>query len=107
MQVFKSKEYCSSVTTHQELFQHDRGIGGVVIKDDLITNSTIAEARAKAELLKGGYAERRVDITTHHVANLKQNDIISFKGANWIIKEISFSFKSPTLLMKIKGLRYE
>ena len=108
MSVFTSEDYCSTTNTGYEgLFTHDRGSEEIVIKDTMITDAIVGEARARAEFLKGGYAERWVSINSIHILNLKQNDIISFKGINWIIKEISLDFTSPRLIQQIKGLRYD
>ncbi len=108
MSVFTSTEYCNlNNNGYEGLFTHDRGTEQIIIKDNLVNNVTVATARAKAEFLKGGYVERWVNITSVHIPELKQNDIILFKGLYWIIKEISLNFKSPQLNQTIKGLRYE
>ena len=108
MSVFNSEEYCSlNNSGYEGLFEHDRGTEQIIIKDNLINDATVASARAKSEFLKGGYVERWVTITGVHIAGLKQNDIVTFKGLNWIVKEISLGFKSPQLTQTIKGLRYE
>lgn len=108
MSTFTSSEYCSlSNTGYEGLFEHDRGTEQIIIKDNLLSDAIVAEARAKAEFLKGGYAERWIDIRSIQILTLKQNDIISFKGLNWIVKEISLDFKPPQLIQTIKGLRYE
>jgi hypothetical protein len=108
MTTFTSEQYCTiSKTAYQGLFEHDSGIGSITVKDDLITTLEVGTARARAELLKGGYAERWVSFQAIHINGIKQNDIINFKGINWIVKEIGLSFKPPTLVMSIKGVRYE
>lgn len=107
MTTFTSEEYCDSYVAYEGLFEHDRGDGSITVNDSLITTEDVATARARAELLSGGYAERWVSITCIHIPSLKQNDIISFKGLNWIVKEISLSFTPPSLIMTVKGLRYE
>lgn len=108
MSVFTSEEYCSlNNTGYEGLFEHDRGTELIIVNDKLISDATVASARAKAEFLKGGYSEWWVDIRSVHIAGLKQNDIISFKGILWIVKEVSLDFKSPQLIQTIKGLRYE
>ncbi len=104
---FTSEAYCDKQTAYQGLFQHDRGDSTITINDTLITTEDVAYARARAELLAGGYAEKWVTISCVHIAGLKQNDIISFKGQNWLVKEISLLFSPPKLTMTIKGLRYE
>jgi len=109
MSIFTSSQVCddSNPLDYEGLFKHDRGTEQIVIKDSLISNATVGEARARAELLKGGYVERWVTIVGIYIPNLKQNDIVTFKGINWIVKEISISFKVPKLSQTIKGLRYE
>ena len=109
MSVFKSNEYCSlSNSGYEGLFTHtSTGTEQIIIKDNLLSDAIVAEARAKAEFLKGGYTERWIDIRSIYISGLKQNDIIKFKGINWIIKEISFDFKAPELIQTIKGVRYE
>ena len=108
MITFKSEQYCSlNLSPYQGLFEHDRGTATVVIKDSLVTEGVVGEARARAELLKGGYAEQWVSINCIHIPTLTQNQIITFKGFNWIVKEISLSFSAPKVSMTIKGLRYE
>ena len=108
MATFKSTEYCSENNNGYEgLFTHDRGSEQIIIKDNLISDDTVGQARARAELLKGGYVERWVSITKIHTPNLKQNDIITYRGLNWIVKEITLSFTAPVLTQLIKGLRYE
>jgi len=107
MTTFNSETYCDRQTSYQGLFEHNRGIGTIIIKDNLITSSIIGQARARSELLKGGYAERWITLQTIHIDGLKQNDIITAKGFNWIIKEISFNFSTPVLNVTIKGVRYE
>lgn len=109
MQTFSSEQYCDTENTiaYEGLYSHDRVGSIITIKDALITDDTVARARARAELLKGGYAERWVSIKTIHIAGLKQNDIIKFGETNWIVKEIALDYQPPTLIMNIKGLRYE
>lgn len=108
MTTFTSTEYCSTENNDYEgLFQHDRGTEQLIVKDNLLTSETVAQARARAELLKGGYKERWITIRTIHTPNLKQNDIIEYDGLNWIVKEISLSFNPPRLEQTVKGLRYE
>jgi len=107
MTTFTSESYCDKQSSFQGLYQHDRGDGSSTINDTLITTGDVAMARARSELLAGGYAERDVSITCVHVKGLKQNDVISFKGILWLIKEISPSYSPPTLLVTIKGARYE
>ena len=108
MSVYTSSEYCTlNNTGYEGLFEHDRGTERVVIKDNLLNDVTVASARARAELLKGGYVERWVDIRSIHILGLKQNDIIIFKGLSWIVKEITLNFQAPQLIQTIKGLRYE
>jgi len=107
MATYNSETYCDRQTSYQGLFEHDRGDGSIIIKDNLITSAEIGQARARSELLKGGYAERWITLQTVHINGLKQNDIITVKGFNWIIKEISFNFNVPVLSVTIKGVRYE
>ena len=109
MAEFKSVNVCDTVTNnaYEALYKHDRGTIEVVIKEPLVTSEPVAEARAISELLKGGYAERWIRITSAPTGNIIQNDIISFKGVLWLVKEISFSFQAPKLLQTIKGVRYE
>ena len=106
---FKSENYCSLITDngYEGLFQHDRGTSQIVIKDQLLTSVAVATERAKAELLKGGYVERWIRITSVYTGDIQQNDIVSFNGVMWLVKEISFSFKAPKLKQTIKGVRYE
>ena len=107
--IFKSEEDCNieNSRAYQGLYEHDRGTNSITIKDELITSDEVARARARAELLKGGYAERWISIKSIHIKGLKQNDIIEYKGIKWIVKEISLSFDPPSLIMNIKGKRYE
>jgi hypothetical protein len=108
MSVYNGEEYCTvDGLGYEALFSHDRGTETLTVKDNLISDATVAEARARAELLKGGYVERNISITTIQTPNLKQNDIIRFQGVNWIVKEISLQFKVPKLIQTIKGVRYE
>ncbi len=105
---FEGKQTCiTNLTRYEGLFTHDRGTETLVIKDPLITDPAIAADRAKSEFLKGGYSERWISITTLAVVGLKQNDIVSFAGEQWIVKEIALSFSPPVLLQTIKGVRYE
>lgn len=106
--VFSGSKYCTlQINSYTGLFEHTRGSETVTIKDPMITSSVVAQERAKAELIKGGYSERWISIITIFTPNLKQNDIISYKGENWIVKEISLTFTTPTLMQSIKGVRYE
>ena len=108
MSTFVSEEYCNlNNNGYEGLFEHDRGSEQIIINDTLISDSTVAESRARAELIKGGYVERWIVITTVHTSGLKQNDIITVKGLNWIVKEITLNFTSPELKQTIKGVRYE
>jgi len=108
MTIFKSINVCiNNAIGYEALYRHDRGSEQVIIKDTMISSSDVAVARAKAEFIKGGYVEKRVTINSIHISSVKQNDIISFKGNNWIVKEISFDFKTPKLIQTIKGVRYE
>ena len=109
MAQYVSENSCSAVIDngYEGLFQHDRGTSQIVVKDPLLTSEAVATERAKAELLKGGYVERWIRITSVHTAGLKQNDIISFNGVYWLVKEITLSFQAPKLVQTIKGLRYE
>ena len=91
----------------EAMYSHDRGVSRVIIKEPLITSPEVAVQRATSELLKGGYVEQWVQITSTYIADLKQNDIITFKGNNWLVKEIGLNFQSPKLIQTIKGLRYD
>ena len=106
----KAVEYCSNSlnsSQYEAIYTHDRGTIEVIINDNFITSEEVARLRAKAELVKGAYSIRTVSITTIYNPNLKQNDIISFKGVLWIVREIILSYDTPTLTMQIKGLRYD
>lgn len=108
MSSFKSENICSNeVIGYQGLFRHDRGSEQIIIKDPLINSEAVATARAKAELLEGGYVEKVISFRSVYIPSLKQNDIVSVKGKSWIIKEISLEFNPPTLIQTIKGVRYE
>lgn len=106
---YVSENYCetSDGNAYEGLFEHDRGTSQITLKEPLLTSLAVASARARAELLKGGYVERWIRITSVHIAGLKQNDIIFFGGAYWLVKEITLDFTAPTLTQTIKGLRYE
>jgi len=107
MAVYNSVNVCTEYKGFQALYSHDIGSEQVIIKDSLISDENVALARAKSELLRGGYTERVVNITTVFTPSLRQNDIISFNGSNWLVKEITLSFNPPKLLQTIKGVRYE
>jgi len=107
MTTFKSTNYCSSSSVYQSLIAHDRGTETITIKNNLITSQEVATARARSELLHGGYTERWITLKCIHIKGLKQNDIIFARGFNWIVKEISLSYIAPKLEITIKGLRYE
>jgi hypothetical protein len=108
MSVYKSSEFCTVDTLGYEgLFQHDRGTETLVVKDNLINEATIAEERARVELLLGGYSERWVTIKSTHTLNLTQNKIITLNATNWIVKEITLDFNPPRLIQTIKAVRYE
>ena len=109
MAQYESENVCTAVIDngYEGLFEHDRGTSQIIIKDPLLTSEAVATARATSELLKGGYVERWIRITSAQTGNLKQNDIISFKGVEWLVKEISLEFKAPQLIQTIKGVRYE
>ena len=107
MEVFNSRDYYADSTLFRGNFKHDIGSGDQKVSDDLITTQSVAKARAKSELLKNGYKERLITIKSIQIQGLKQNDIISFKGENWIVKEISLDYNPPTLTSTIRGLRYE
>jgi len=108
MNTFTSTEYCTNDSQGYEgLFEHDRGTSQVIIKDVLLNNATVSEARARAELLEGGFVKRWINIVSIFVPNLKQNDIFQHNGAKWIVKEIGLTFNPPELIQTIKGLRYE
>jgi len=107
MTTFNSVNYCSSSSVYQGLFAHERGTETITVKDNLITNQEVATARARSELLHGGYVERWITLKCIHIKGLKQNDIIFARGFNWIVKEISLSYSVPKLNITIKGVRYE
>lgn len=92
---------------YEGLFEHDRGTERITVKDPLLTSEAVASARATSELLKGGYVERWINITSVYTGNIVQNDIIEYQGEQWLVKEISISFQAPKLIQNIKGLRYE
>jgi len=108
MSIYKGTDFCTIDSIGYEgRFEHDRGSETLIIKDNLISTVAVGQERARVELLKGGYSERWVTIKTVHTPNLKQNDIITFKSLNWIVKEITLDFSAPTLIQTLKGLRYE
>jgi len=101
-------DYCTnSSSKYTGAFTHAVRGEDLYINDDLITDETVARERAKAELITGGYVTREISITTDFIPNLKQNDIISFKGVKWIVKEIMINYKSPELTQNIRGVRYD
>jgi len=108
--IYNSEEFCTvDELGYTGLFDHTKAgaTETLVIKDPLINNDLIGGKRASAELLKGGYTERWITLKSTHNEGLKQNDIITYAGFNWIIKEITLSFKAPKLIQTIKGVRYE
>lgn len=109
MPSFSASPSCSDTIdnpTYSGIFEHDRGTKELVINDNLISSVDVAVARAKSELVKGAYVSKWASLTTTLTPNLKQNDIISFKGFNWIVKEITITFNNPKLLQKLKVVRY-
>ena len=101
-------DYCTNSTfKYTGVFTHSVHGEDLYINDDLITDETVASERARAELVLGGYVTKEIDITTDYIPNLKQNDIISFKGVKWIVKEIIINYKPPELTQTIKGVRYD
>ena len=108
MSVYNSENVCDNLSVgYEALFRHDRGTEVVVVNDSLINDEAVATARATAEFIKGGYVEKVVNITSIFIPTLKQNDIFTFKGVNWIAKEIALSFQAPKLIQVTKGVRYE
>jgi len=107
MATYSSENICDTASGYEALFEHDRGTEQVIIKDSLISDENVALSRAKSEFLKGGYTTREVSFTSIFIPNLKQNDIIEFRSLYWIVKQITYTFNPPELLMQIKGVRYE
>ena len=109
MAEYVSENYCELGLENgfEGLFEHDRGTSQIIVKEPLCTSEAVATERAISELLKGGYVERWIRISSIHIPNLKQNDIISYGGKNWLVKEITLSFNAPKLSQTIKGVRYE
>jgi len=106
----KAVEYCSSSlnsSQYEGVYTHDRGVAEVIINDNFITSENIARLRATAELVKGAYSQRTVSFTTIYNKDLKQNDIIRFKGILWIVREIVLKYDTPKLTMQVKGVRYD
>ena len=107
---FRGEQFCDIDSVNNEysgLFEHDMGTSLIVVNDSLITDENVGLLRATAELIKGSYAEKWITLETLHTPHLKQNDVFIFKGAKWIVKEISLSFRIPELSQTIKGVRYE
>jgi len=94
-------------TGYTAMFTHDRGSELKVVKDPLINSDELGSERAKVELVKGAYAERVINVTSIHKPEIVLNSVFSFNGALWIAKTIEITFKSPSLFMTIKGVRYE
>lgn len=108
MSTFTSKEYCDiSQNGLEGYYTHDRGTKTIILKDGLLNNQASLDARAKAELVNSGYAKRYITLKTIHIPNLKQNDVISYGGFKWIVREISLDVNPPSVVQTIKGLRYE
>jgi len=106
---FRSSLYCSNNKDkiYSARFYHDKGSKRISISDNLITTQEVAQERARAELLKHGYEEKNITIKSIYIKGLKLNDIISFRGKNYIVKEILLDYNPPILLQTIKGVRYE
>lgn len=107
---FKATSICSEGlqnSGYTGIISHNRGDKELIVNDTLISDQVVANARAKAELIKGAYMEKWVAIQTTFIPNLRQNDIFSFKGVNYIVKELSLDYQPPKLIQNIKGLRYE
>ena len=90
MSEYESKNVCNLIVNngYTGLFAHDRGTSQIIVKDQLLTSEAVATERVKSELLKGGYVERWIRITSVHTPDLKQNDLIEFNGMVWLVKEI-------------------
>ena len=102
------RDYCiDGKKIYSAIYSHNRGTEDLIINDTLLTDNVVGEQRAIAELIEGAYTKRWVNLTTTFIEELKQNDIISFNGILWIVKEISLSYKPPELIQSIKGVRYD
>jgi len=106
---FRSSLYCndSNDKIYSARFYQDKGSKRISVSDNLITTQEVAQERARVELLKSGYEKKVITIKSIYIKGLKLNDIISFRGQNYIVKEILLDYNPPILLQTIKGVRYE
>jgi len=84
----------TGINTNLELsvsFEIDTGSETVFVDEKLLTNYTVAEARAKAIFLDSGYISKRIAISTYHLDNINIGDLISVDSA--LYKIISLTDK--------------
>jgi len=76
------------------------------VSDPLLDTEARARERAKSEFLKNGYAKNVITFKTHRT-NIKMNDAIKLGGIVYLVKGISASIDSTSIISTIKAVRYD
>jgi hypothetical protein len=117
MQIKSKKTTETQTYLYQDSFEIERQGTAKEIKDEYITDETIATERAKAEFLENGYTKQEVEFTTYFT-DISINDIIRIYAPSYripsalnkdrfIVKSIKHYFDNGTLKTKIKAVRYD
>ena len=88
-------------------FEIDSGSETVFVDDKLITNFTVAEARAKSILLEGGYVTKRIAISTYHIDYINVGDLISVDAILYKVINLRDNIKDGKVKMYIVAERWD
>lgn len=78
----------------------------MTVSDPLLDNETVAEERARSEILKNAYKMREVTFETWRT-DFTKNEVIIVRGLPYIVKGITVSIQKVITKTQIRAIRYE
>jgi hypothetical protein len=87
-------------------YTHARGTEIVHIQDELLTNDTVTQDRAEAELLNQGYKEKVLTIETYHIDQMKVGSLIEVSGVIYKVTSVTDNVAGVKASMTITMKRW-
>ena len=88
-------------------FTISRGSETIVILDEMLTNLTVAQARAESIFLDQSYVSKKISLSTYHIDAVYIGDIISVNSVLYKIIDIVDVIVGAKATINIVGERWQ